>query len=76
MLRIALLCVAVALTSAIFTSPEEWKRKGIDITDGILEQFENYNLKVDTKCNDINLSGAPYNYNGTVLSGYLKVGKG
>lgn len=33
---------------------------------------------METKCTEVNLNkaGTPYNYNRTVLSGYLKVGKG
>ncbi len=66
----------VVLLGALFTSPDEWLEKGFDIRDGVLKDFSDYNLQLDTKCNEVNLSKAPYNYNGTVLSGYLKVNKG
>lgn len=64
--------------AALFTSPDEWLQKGFDVRDGILKDFPDYNLQVETKCTEVNLNkaGTPYNYNGTVLSGYLKVGKG
>ena len=37
MLSKAILCALVVLASSMFTFPHEWKQKGIDITDGILE---------------------------------------
>lgn len=33
-------------------------------------------ITLDTVCNEVNLTSRPYEYNGTVMSGYLKVGKG
>jgi len=35
-------------------------------------------LQIEIKCNEVNLNRTrtPYNYNGTVMSGYLKVNKG
>jgi hypothetical protein len=69
----ALLFVALA---AIFTSPDEWLERGFDVRDGKLKEFPGYEVQLETKCNEVNLTKAPYNYNGTVLSGYLKVGKG
>ena len=44
--------------------------------DGKLKEFPGYEVQLETSCNEVNLTKAPYNYNGTVLSGYLKVGKG
>lgn len=76
MFKQAVICTLLAVALTMFTSPQEWKLKGIDITDGKLEEFENYNLQLETKCNEVKLNKAPYNYDGTVLSGYLKVGKG
>ncbi len=76
MFKQALICTLLAVALTMFTSPQEWKLKGIDITDGKLEQFQNYNLKLETKCNQAKLNRTLYNYDGTVLSGYLKVGKG
>lgn len=76
--QIIIFSCLVLLLSALFTSPDEWLEKGFDIRDGVLKDFPNYNLQVDTKCTEVNLNkaGTPYNYNGTVMSGYLKVGKG
>ena len=73
-----ILALMLGLIGAMFTSPDEWLEKGFNIRDGIFEEPSDYNLKIETKCNEVNLSksGSPYNYNGTVLSGYLKVGKG
>jgi vitellogenic carboxypeptidase-like protein len=41
-----------------------------------MESFTDYNLLLDTKCSNVDLNVSPYFYNGTVKSGYLKVGKG
>ena len=72
-LLIAALFIFVAYS--LMDSPDDFLAKGFDIRDGVFQELPNYNLQIDTKCNDVNL-GAPYNYNGTVMSGYLKVGKG
>lgn len=76
--KLVILALMLGLLGAMFTSPDEWLEKGFNIRDGIFQEPENYNLQIDTKCTEVNLSksGTPYNYNGTVLSGYLKVGKG
>lgn len=62
----------------MFESPKVLLDRGIDISDGIYEDFTGYNVQIDTSCKDVNLNrqGTPYNYNGTVMSGYLKVNKG
>lgn len=65
----------IALLGAIFTSPDEWLQRGFDVRDGILKEFPDYTLQLDTKCTEVDLTKT-YNYNGTVLSGYLKVNKG
>ena len=76
--KLVILALMLGLIGAMFTSPDEWLEKGFNIRDGIFEEPSDYNLKIETKCNEVNLSksGSPYNYNGTGLSGYLKVGKG
>lgn len=39
--------------------------------------FENYQLQTETACSELNFNqSTPHSYNGTVLSGYLKVNKG
>jgi hypothetical protein len=37
MFKQALICTLLAVALTMFTSPQEWKLKGIDITDGKLE---------------------------------------
>lgn len=71
-LILALLAIAAY---SYMESPDQFLARGFNIRDGILEEFPNYNVQIDTKCNSVKL-GAPYNYNGTVMSGYLKIGKG
>lgn len=56
-------------------TPSYWKKLGIDVTDNVLEEPYKDSINVGTTCNEINLNVAPYNYNGTVMSGYLSVGK-
>jgi len=74
--QLLLIAVIFTIATALLPSPEEWLERGFDVRDGILKDFTGYNLQVETKCNVLNLTRAPYNYNGTALSGYLKVGKG
>ena len=74
--KIAFLALFLVLGNTMFTSINDWKAKGIDITDGILRDFTGYDVTVDTSCKTGDLSKAPYNYNGTVMSGYLNVNKG
>ncbi len=68
----------VVVAYSMFESPKVLLNRGIDISDGVYEDFSGYNVEIDTSCKDVNLNrqGTPYNYNGTVLSGYLKVNKG
>lgn len=73
-----IIAVLLVAATAIFQSPSEWLERGFDVTDGILQDFTGYDVKLDTSCKDVllNIQGTPYNYNGTVMSGYLKVNKG
>lgn len=76
MLKATLLIALIAISSATLYTPSYWKKLGKDVTDGILEESSSDSIAIDTVCNEINLNRNPYNYNGTVMSGYLRVGKG
>lgn len=75
MIKLLLVTVLLGTTLSLYT-PSYWAKLGKDVTDGILEEKSKVSIAIDTVCNEVNLSGRPYNYNGTVMSGYLKVGKG
>ena len=75
MIRPLLLFALVLLSHSLYTS-SYWTKKGIDVRDGILQDEQTPSINIDTVCNEVNLSGEPYKHNGTVMSGYLKVGKG
>ena len=74
MIRALLLIGLVLMANSLYTS-SFWAKKGIDTTDGVLQDGAP-SISIDTVCNEVNLSGEPYHHNGTVMSGYLKVGKG
>lgn len=75
MKKIILLLTALVLSTSLYTS-SYFTKKGINVRDGILDDEDTPTITINTQCNDVNLSGAPYHYNGTVMSGYLKVNKG
>lgn len=75
MIKTILLVVLITFSSALYT-PSYWKKLGKDVTDDILEEQSTDSVTIDTVCNEVSLNKTPYNYNGTVMSGYLKVGKG
>lgn len=74
MIRQLLLATLVLTASSLYTS-SYWAKKGINTTDGILDNSAP-SISIDTVCNEVNLTDEPYKHNGTVMSGYLKVGKG
>ena len=74
MIRELLFATLVLTASSLYTS-SYWAKKGIDTTDGILDHSAP-SITINTVCNEVNLTDEPYNHNGTVMSGYLKVGKG
>ena len=73
--KLILLVAITAVASALYPS-SYFTRKGVNVKDGILDDSETPSLSVSTQCNDVNLNVEPYHYNGTVMSGYLSVGKG
>jgi carboxypeptidase C (cathepsin A) len=75
MIKITALILLIGVTCALYT-PSYWKNLGKDVTDGKFEEKSKVSVTINTVCNDVNLGAAPYGYNGTVKSGYLKVGKG
>jgi hypothetical protein len=76
MIKTSLLILIVTASTALYL-PSYWKNLGKDVTDGKLEESYMDTINVKTECNHVNLNrGQPYDYNGTVRSGYLKVGKG
>jgi hypothetical protein len=74
MIKITALILLIGVTCALYT-PSYWKNLGKDVTDGKFEEKSKVSVTINTVCNDVNLGAAPYGYNGTVKSGYLKVGK-
>lgn len=70
-----MLCM-LGLVCSLYTS-SYWKKKGIDVRDGILTEDNNYkDVKLSTVCNELNLQSPPFNHSGVVYSGYLSVNKG
>jgi hypothetical protein len=75
MSKLLITLLLVGICTAVYT-PSYWKELGKDVTDGVLEEKSSDSISLDTVCNDVNLTSRPYGYNGTVMSGYLKVGSG
>ena len=75
MRKIILLLSIILVVSSLYTS-SYWSKKGFDVKDWKWEEKSTKSITIDTVCNDVNLTGKPFNYNGTVMSGYLKVNKG
>lgn len=71
-MRLLLLTLLLTLSMSFLYTPKNFLP--MDVTDGVYEQID-YNLKLETTCNNVTLNSGDYNYNGTVLSGYGKVGK-
>lgn len=74
MIRAVLFLSLLLLANSLYTS-SYWAKKGINTADGVLQDGAP-SLTIDTVCNEVNLTADPYKHNGTVMSGYLKVGKG
>lgn len=72
---VVLLALAIAASATLFTS-SHWTKKGYNIRDGIPDESRTNAIFVETSCKDVNLTVAPYNYNGLAWSGYLNVKKG
>jgi hypothetical protein len=76
MKNIIIFVVCIVLTTSLYTS-SFWEKQGFNVKDGQFENVYKDSLKVSTQCNEVPLNTtAGYNYNGTVMSGYLSVGKG
>lgn len=75
--KIFILFAAILIaTNSIYTS-KYWAKKGFDVKDGKISHENISSVQVDTTCNQIDLTNTPpYDYNGTVMTGYMKVGKG
>lgn len=74
MIKCFLFATLILSVASIYPS-SFWANKGIDIKDGVLDNSAP-SITIDTVCNEVNLTGEPYKHNGTVMTGYLKVGKG
>lgn len=74
MIRLLLLATLVLTATSLYTS-SFWTKQGINVKDGILDNSDP-SININTICNEVNLTREPYKYNGTVMTGYLKVGKG
>eukprot|EP00178_Gracilaria_changii_P007598 TRINITY_DN23937_c0_g1_i1.p1 TRINITY_DN23937_c0_g1~~TRINITY_DN23937_c0_g1_i1.p1 ORF type:complete len:135 (-),score=12.88 TRINITY_DN23937_c0_g1_i1:210-614(-) len=73
---IFVLAAILVVASSLYTS-KYWEKKGFNVKDKIISDADTPFVQLDTTCNEINLTNtAPYNYNGTVMTGYMKVGKG
>lgn len=75
MKRIVLIFALTLLATSLYTS-SYWAKKGFNVKDGQWEKKSTTSINIDTVCNEVNLTEKPFEYNGTVMSGYLKVNKG
>ena len=63
------------VANSLYTS-SYFAKKGFNVKDNIVDTSDIPFLTMSTQCNEVNLNVDPYHYNGTVMSGYLNVGKG
>jgi vitellogenic carboxypeptidase-like protein len=74
--KAALILLALVATSHCLYTSSYWTKKGHNVKDGILPEEKNDNdIFLETSCNELDLSTAPFNHSGAVHSGYLNVGK-
>lgn len=73
---ILILASILIVASSVYTS-KYWEKKGFNVKDGIISDQDTPIVQIETTCSEIDLKNqGPYKYNGTVMTGYLKVGKG
>lgn len=70
---ITILLLTLAVHS-LYTS-KYFEKKGINVRDGIIEEPNLKDIKLETSCNQLDLSTPPYNSSAVAFSGYLTVGK-
>lgn len=75
MYKFILILGLLLVAQSLYTS-KYFEKLGFNVKDGVFNKTKEPNAVIGTMCNKVDLRDDNFNYNGTVRTGYMKVGKG